>query len=284
MNAVRGIVSAVWRGANRVPARISAWANRAFDRLSAVQPLYFLVLYMLCVPLFAWAYMSMPGSFYAPYAKSEPSAVGDARAIVRVIETAVHQHLQSLEERRLKFPSKSPDTEWRVLPHRLFATRWDITENSIKLVFGIGMSEGAEEKLVANLPVTIRSFRTVREEGFNDVLVHIDYDQRAVTAEPLSAYLQKHHVFAGMPIAFLSGPDRNLIANYLEGYAGDPTRISDSYWRMLYFSVVVITTVGFGDIVPMTAGARALVAVEAIAGALLVGLFLNSIAGRRGSS
>ena len=71
---------------------------------------------------------------------------------------------------------------------------------------------------------------------------------------------------------------------YLDGYGGDPTAITDSYWRMLYFSIVVITTVGFGDIVPLTGLARALVAVEAIVGLLPVGLFLNSIAGRRNRS
>jgi hypothetical protein len=49
---------------------------------------------------------------------------------------------------------------------------------------------------------------------------------------------------------------------------------------MLYFSAIVISTVGFGDIVPMTPIARFLVAVQAILGVSLAGLFLNALAHR----
>lgn len=281
MRYLARILSVAWQRTSLLLPAVNAGANRAFDTLSNVQPLYFLTLYVLCVPLFALAYTNMSASFYAPYGKLERSAQKDARAIVQALEMAVREHLKSLEKRRLVFRAKdTEDDEWRVIPDRLYASDWIITEKSIKLVFGIAMSQGAEETLIANLPITIRTFRTVHD-GIDDVSVHVDYDQRAVTAEPLRIYLQKYHVFAGMPIVYLTFQQRNLLANYLDGYGGDPTAISDSYWRMLYFSVAVITTIGFGDIVPMTNAARALVAVEAIAGVLLVGLFLNSIAGRR---
>jgi hypothetical protein len=35
--------------------------------------------------------------------------------------------------------------------------------------------------------------------------------------------------------------------------------------------------VGYGDIVPLTACARSLVAIEAVAGVVLIGLFINSL-------
>lgn len=65
----------------------------------------------------------------------------------------------------------------------------------------------------------------------------------------------------------------------------DPTRLGT--WdqrlvRMLYFSVVVVTTLGFGDIVPATDGARAAVMFEVLLGVLLIGLFLSSLALRAG--
>ena len=41
---------------------------------------------------------------------------------------------------------------------------------------------------------------------------------------------------------------------------------------------MTITTVGFGDIVPLTTLARLIVASEAILGIIIIGLFLNSIA------
>jgi hypothetical protein len=69
---------------------------------------------------------------------------------------------------------------------------------------------------------------------------------------------------------------------YKSGVVGDPLAISGSFGRMVYFSSVVITTVGFGDIVPMTGLSRCLVALEAISGLLLFGLFLNAVASRAG--
>ena len=50
--------------------------------------------------------------------------------------------------------------------------------------------------------------------------------------------------------------------------------------RMIYLSAVTITTVGFGDIVPITDIARVLVASEAVLGIIIIGLFLNSLASK----
>jgi len=54
--------------------------------------------------------------------------------------------------------------------------------------------------------------------------------------------------------------------------------VTNSLSRMLYFSATTITTVGFGDIVPLTDRARILVGLEAITGILIIGLFLNALA------
>lgn len=51
-----------------------------------------------------------------------------------------------------------------------------------------------------------------------------------------------------------------------------------AFGRMLYLSAVTVTTVGYGDIVPLTDTARIGVACEAILGIVLVGLFLNALA------
>jgi len=49
---------------------------------------------------------------------------------------------------------------------------------------------------------------------------------------------------------------------------------------MFYLSAMTATTVGYGDIVPVTRQARLLVAFEAILEIVIVGLFLNSLATR----
>jgi len=47
--------------------------------------------------------------------------------------------------------------------------------------------------------------------------------------------------------------------------------------RMLYFSATTITTMGFGDIVPLDNKLRLLVGTESILGIIFIGLFINSI-------
>jgi hypothetical protein len=59
---------------------------------------------------------------------------------------------------------------------------------------------------------------------------------------------------------------------------GDPSVASGLWARMAYLSVVTITTLGFGDITPLTTAARFWVAAEAILGVVVVGLFLNALA------
>lgn len=49
------------------------------------------------------------------------------------------------------------------------------------------------------------------------------------------------------------------------------------FWRMFYFSAVTITTLGYGDIVPISDHARMLVATESILGIILIGLFFNAL-------
>lgn len=55
----------------------------------------------------------------------------------------------------------------------------------------------------------------------------------------------------------------------------------NNFLRMFYFSTVVITTLGFGDIVPVTDMSRIIVSSEAILGVIFIGLFLNKLASNK---
>ncbi|MEM6899710.1 MAG: potassium channel family protein [Pseudomonadota bacterium] len=55
---------------------------------------------------------------------------------------------------------------------------------------------------------------------------------------------------------------------------------SGNFSRMLYFSAVTATTLGYGDIVPVTETSRNLVTCQSIMGLVLIGLFLNSLTER----
>jgi hypothetical protein len=59
---------------------------------------------------------------------------------------------------------------------------------------------------------------------------------------------------------------------------GDPTASAGLFARMLYLSASTLTTLGIGDVQPITSAARLLVTTEAILGAVIIGLFLNALA------
>ena len=71
-----------------------------------------------------------------------------------------------------------------------------------------------------------------------------------------------------------------VMTRYFGALRGDPLSQSGAFWRMFYFSATTATTLGFGDITPLTSAARLLVTLEAIIGVVLVGLFLASLSAR----
>ena len=102
---------------------------------------------------------------------------------------------------------------------------------------------------------------------------------RAGTSEnecrPLSRKLEEPRVF------MVSSSTADAVRTYVNSMRGFPAHASGGFVRMLYFSAIVISTLGFGDILPLTTAARALVAAEAILGIVLIGLFLNSLFAER---
>lgn len=81
--------------------------------------------------------------------------------------------------------------------------------------------------------------------------------------------------------ACLTKEQATTIDDYIGEYNGISVNIGRSYSRMLYLSSVVITTLGLGDIVPLSDTARFLVGAEALTGIVLIGAFLNTIALKR---
>jgi hypothetical protein len=76
---------------------------------------------------------------------------------------------------------------------------------------------------------------------------------------------------------------------YWLGFEGSfkvPDELGFSLWTMTYYSVVTFTTLGFGDVTPITTGASVLVTIEVILGYLMLGglisIFANKFARRAG--
>lgn len=75
----------------------------------------------------------------------------------------------------------------------------------------------------------------------------------------------------------LSEQENLRLKGFWRSARGFPTDTSDSFLRMLYFSAITATTVGYGDIYPISNTARMVVTFETVAGVVLIGLFLNAL-------
>ena len=71
--------------------------------------------------------------------------------------------------------------------------------------------------------------------------------------------------------------EEKWLVSFVDAYQGFPSKIENSYGRMLYLSAITITTVGFGDIVPITDFCRIMLAFEAILGIIVSGCFVTTI-------
>ena len=79
-------------------------------------------------------------------------------------------------------------------------------------------------------------------------------------------------------VIWMSPSTASVIERLSAAGVGDPKEASGLFVRMCYFSATTITTLGFGDITPVSTEARVLAAAEAVLGVVIVGLFLNAVA------
>lgn len=70
------------------------------------------------------------------------------------------------------------------------------------------------------------------------------------------------------------------VQDLYRAFLGDATAAPHSFFRMTYFSMITVATIGYGDIIPTTDTTRLLVAIQVIAGFVIAGLFLFTLTTR----
>jgi Ion channel len=268
--------------------------------LSRVHPIHYLAAYLIAIPLFGilYTYIS-PHGFYAPYARYEPSAAGDL------------EHLKHLLEDQIKrIIHYSDDMQVIIDDEPLFLNSMRIDDlhsvDGTSILFRIIFPYASRSRPADNgdrtiiLP-SISQYVQVNklpflhlQDSFGEYIfreIHFvstprdtqwiydkynNFDEKVFSrlfSAPESCALQ-----TTCPLIFTRINDEHVIIDYLDGVQGDPFAISGLFPRMIYLSAVVITTLGLGDIVPITPLSRFLVAAEAVLGITFAGLFLNALA------
>lgn len=261
--------------------------------LSQVHPLWYLVTYLIAIPTFGLLYtVAAPHGFYAPYVRYEPDAASDASQLASMLEAALHR---SFDDR---IGQQFVTGNWKLDPDSLRVYNVKSIDGA-KLSFTVSFTANGIGAfghswygwIVATVPGPWTSVISGPNSGTFYHLPEADFSEYASPFKEDSENIVKLVFSPGnrdsgilAPVLALTYQEEQQLHRYLKGERGDPSAVSGHFWRMVYLSAIVITTLGLGDIVPITWQARLFVASEAIAGIVLAGLFLNALAYRASSS
>lgn len=255
--------------------------------LAKVPSMAYALSYLIAIPAFAVLYWMLPHDFYHMTVQYEGVLDEDAETILRHIREEVIAEFQKAH----KSPAKDVGL-WNVNVtaitfHSLHPSGNRIGFDMMIPLRGIGENVGQEMITSVHVDIDLAISMAIWAPGDRWKTVikrptfvgrealpidpHVLFPHR-LSESSLPRGTDSNTVF--MPI---SEPLNDELAGFANAVKGFPSKASGSYARMFYFSAVTITTLGYGDIVPITNTARLLVATEAIAGIVLIGLFLNAL-------
>ncbi len=249
------------------------------------------ILYLLAIPVFALIDDSMPQDFYHSTVQYEPTLNADAdKVLTSLREAAVADYedargTSSLEVqgwvgdvRDLRFSDLQPDVQWIG-----FRVSYDLTRGA----------PPAPATVHSSVAVRVALSGVMREFAPSGTIVY----RQATVVPPSGVAGSPGPTASALPIPSLSEPDlfiaKSGFGQVAPGVLALPQAVDDAmvgFWRaargfpemvrLLYLSAMTITTVGYGDIVPLTDTARAATALEAVYGVVMAGIFLASLATR----
>jgi hypothetical protein len=228
-------------------------------------------MYLGAIPLFAWLYTMLPLDFFHGTAMHEPMVAAQANAVSTRLKTAFLEGAEVKSSPRLIRLSVRAETD-RVRIIMLFVVPEAADTGNPFLTVAVNLDESSTLSPVGS------NFE-LRDPGWYSQAFFFVKVQAEVIAGPnvdvrplFPCRELQQNTCLRMTFA-----DYSALRALTETAAGRPSAKEGSYLRMLYFSAVTISTLGYGDIVPLTSRARALVTVEIILGPLLFGLFINSL-------
>ena len=240
--------------------------------------------YFACIPLFACLYTISAGDFHHTTVQYERSLSADFDAIRSQLTNSLNRHISKQYGK-----TQVIDHEWAVRNNTVGLSGGKFENDRFQFSLDLDLEKNGKsgpERMRGNLidmSFAVESSPMITDAGQILYLMKtINFEgDMAVPFDPYALLVNPPPEFTGKKseIRFLPIPadlHKRLVA-YAYAVRGFPSEASGSVGRMLYFSVVTITTLGYGDILPLTPWARFLVGSEAILGVILVGYYLTSL-------
>jgi Ion channel len=256
-----------------------------------------IVLYIIAIFGFAGLYSCSPQDFYHPYVKFEP-AVRDLRSkFKKELGEAINTQLGSSPNLGdgMKFES--------AFAIDIFGERNGVLLGSVHMFATLANDQG-QQAFLSRLPILVGphglrtfekkpglvgylpgekappGFKTGGELGTVYVARDSERPSDDLTMLPHnsdSERLVSQAAGKALDRVQLTSEQQTEALEIVRAEEGFPASVAGTFYRMLYFSAITITTVGYGDIVPLTGFARTLAAIEATIGIVLLGLFVSRL-------
>lgn len=257
---------------DRMELRIKDRLLGVSNTLAKVPSLGWALGYLFVIFFFALFYTAKSNGFYHSTSQFESSLNDDADEILISLEALLkstsnftsneYDGWRLMEESFSIHTLKTYDKKLGFSVYSVFEKNQDLVGMNIDLYFALNPElTTCDDKSECYSTRIIQTVRPI-----------IDKENNFITLIPQAlAYYGDINI-----IKFPIELDKK-INGFVAAKEGFPSEASGDFGRMLYFSVVTITTLGYGDVVPITDFNRFLVGLESILGLVLIGLFLNSL-------
>jgi Ion channel len=276
------------------------------DFLSFRRPWEIIIAYLVAVLGFACIFtFVLARDFYHPYVKFEPIVRAEKARFERSLDVAIAAELERNPD--LGAGVKFERTEGSVVIQGAQEIRSRLSLTAT-YSFAMSLSRGDEQGRLffVSIPILVSPFGLrayFKDPGSRPPISNEGAAQGPPIGELGTVYIARdpqrpieyevnltrrsqdqaavsNAIAEAMERVVLTPEQRDRAAEILDADQGFPSGLHGSFSRMLYFSAVTITTVGYGDVVPLTGAARFFAALEATLGIILLGLFISSLAAR----
>lgn len=265
--------------------KLSGWLGR-------LPSLGYAFVYLLLIPLFATLYCLLPNnSFYHSTVQYEYSMSSETHNVRQALNNRIEENIKQSYSRTLLSMRGWSLNPTFVYVHSL-TSRDDVI--SFRLSFVLKKTSSQQDLYfdpLVSFPsatrFTIKDADNTEPIDFKFVTIEDfgNYTVGSSSQEIIDALFPSNDPDLAGNIRYLRvSPQLSLqMQSMSRGLQGFPSGFSGNFVRMFYLSASTITTLGYGDITPITTTSRILVSMEAIIGIVMLGLFLNALSFERAS-
>jgi len=244
------------------------------------------LIYFALIPLFAIIYFFIPTHFYHTTNKYEHYWVEEIKELEEMI----------LAEIKEDFLEVHKSNEIKILENNLTfnidsSSVYDLKINDKSITFGF-------TNRMYNEKIWFPFFYTTQIELESESLIGGEDESTKVInfiSEGIDSLNNEIKLFSGVKAEFvqcstckvplveasnalhIDSETEDKLQSLIKANKGFPAKTAGSFFRMMYLSATTLTTLGLGDITPISNWARFLITLETILGIVFMGLFVNSL-------